>query len=126
MDSILSVLASSWESILLPVLKVAWLVVLCGLWMAVIGTAICRDEVKAALRMADISQKEAALTMGISTGLLSHKLSGEKPLTLESLAPLPERFWQFLALNLVHRYGLPPVIQTATAITHHNETEGVR
>lgn len=103
------------------------LLVMTALSMAVVGMAICRAEVKAALRMADISHKEAALIMGISKGLLANKLSGEKPLTFESLQKLPPVFWQWFAVVLAHRYGVPEYVHSAAriaAIPHPNEMEG--
>jgi hypothetical protein len=116
MDAILQFLIDSRQSTFFPVFQVAAVVGGTAVTAIFVAMAICRDEVKAALRMADISRKEAALTMGISEGLLANKLSGEKPLTFESLQKLPPVFWQWFFLLGAQRHGLPSVIQTGAAV----------
>jgi hypothetical protein len=124
MDGILALLNESRQSTLFPLFQCAALAVGFVGPLAVFGMAICRDEVKAALRMADISHKEAAITMGVCPALLSRKLSGDKPLTFESLQKLPPAFWQWFFLLGAQRHGLPSVIQTGAAVYQHNETVG--
>lgn len=54
-----------------------------------------RQVVIAALREANISLKEAAITMGLSSSVLSRQLAGapHTHLSLWRLAALPETFW---------------------------------
>jgi hypothetical protein len=49
-------------------------------------------DVKEALRISGIGQKEAALTMDIPESLLSEWLSGQKQISGSRLAELPESF----------------------------------
>lgn len=120
MDAILSLLNESRNSTLFPLFQWAGMLavlVLTALSMLALGSVVCRDEVKAALRHADISHKEAAITMGISEGLLSRKLSGDKPLTFESLAPLPAIFWQWFAVVLSQRHGVPALVASGARLS---------
>lgn len=117
MDTILDLLNQSRQSTLFPLCQIAATAGGMVLTLLCAGAVICRDEVNAALRMADISHKEAALTMGISEGLLSRKLSGDKPLTFESLAKLPAIFWQWFAVALAHTHGIPALAGSAARLS---------
>lgn len=124
MESILDLLNSSRQLTFFPLIQAVALAVMVGGALLAAGMAFCREEVKAALHLAGISQKEAAITLGVSETVLSHKLDGTKRLTFESLEKMPTSFWQAFAVVLSMRYGVPPVIQAGMALAHHNEMAG--
>lgn len=116
MDVILNALNESRQLTVFTVIQQVALYGGAALSAVLVAMAVCRDEVKAAMRMADISRKEAAITMGISEPLLSMRLSGEKPLTFESLAPMPAVFWQWFAVALAQRVGVPATVDVGARL----------
>lgn len=59
--------------------------------------------VVAVLDRSDLSQKEAALTMGISETRFTKQLKGEEHLSLRRLWSLPDRFWRELLIEVARR-----------------------
>ncbi len=110
MDAILAGLNASRQATWFPAAQVigAWALVVLPLliWLA-ISREDLRADVRAALRQAGITDKAAQIDMGISKSVYSRKLSGEKPLTLEALEALPVDFWQWFAVALAQRHGVP-------------------
>jgi len=113
MDQILIALNESRQSTLFPLAQSVALLLMCFVQL-VIGMAVSREDirtdVRSALRHAGITHKAAAIDMGISEGLLSRKLSGDKPLTFESLEPLDAIFWQWFAVLTAQRHGVPATV----------------
>lgn len=124
MDSILHFLNGLRESQYWPVYKVLltalFALVMVGAPMLVGAMAVCRDElygaVREAFRLAGVSNTAAAIDARIGESLASKKLRGEKPLTLDFLAMQDAAVLQFLGLNLIQHYGLPPIAMTATRV----------
>jgi hypothetical protein len=117
MDGILAALNASRQSTLFTLAfhTVAVLAPLVMVLMAVSRDDLRRD-VSEALRHVGMSRKEAAITMGISEGLLSLKLSGAKPLALESFWVLGAEFWQWFHLLGAHRVGVPALAGSAARL----------
>jgi len=66
-----------------------------------------RRRVTLALSKAGISQKQAALIMGLTESRLSEALNGRSPLSVWRLAELPDDFWDaFMSLEAEARDGL--------------------
>ena len=59
--------------------------------------------VVAALDRSDISQKEAALTMGLADAQFTRQLQGKEHLSLRRLWLLPNRFWRELLMLVAER-----------------------
>jgi len=62
-----------------------------------------------ALNRASISQKEAALTMGISESLLARQLKGDEHLSWQRMFSLPDAFWLELLIVLAEARGIATV-----------------
>jgi hypothetical protein len=83
---------------------------------AVLTPADVLADIREALRHAGIPDKVVAMDMEISKGLASLKLHGERPLTVQALAKLPTEFWQWLAVELAERHGMPQEIETGARL----------
>jgi len=62
-----------------------------------------------ALQRANLSQKEAALTMGISESLLARQLKGHEHLSWQRLCQLPDAFFLELLIVLAAHRGIASV-----------------
>jgi hypothetical protein len=62
-----------------------------------------------ALSRAGLSQKEAALTMGISESLLARQLKGDEHLSWQRLCSLPDAFFYELLIVLAEWRGIARV-----------------
>lgn len=65
--------------------------------------------VSLALNRSALSQKEAAITMGISESLLARQLKGDEHLSWQRLFSLPDRFWLELLIVLAESRGIATV-----------------
>ena len=101
---------------------------LCLLPPVVLAMAVraeMRADIRSAMRHAGMSEKEAAITLNVSQGLLSRKLSGEKPLTFESLEGLPAIFWQWFAVLMAQRHGVPALVGTGARLSRRQARMGM-
>jgi len=123
MDAILRTLNDWRQSTefteLLPYFRAA----LSGVWtgaMLALASLLTRDDlladIRAALRDAGLSDKQAAADMAISNGLCSRKLHGDKPLSVDALAHLSPEFFQWLAVRLAARVGVPVAVDAGTKL----------
>jgi hypothetical protein len=67
-------------------------------------------DVRAALRLAGLSDKAAAADMAVNQGLCSQKLHGDRPLTIRALSLLPTEFWRWFAVVTAQRHGVPVMV----------------
>ena len=118
MDFILASLNSWRESqdfaVVLPWLRVA----VAGLaTIAILASQVSADQLLDALRQAikhaGLSDKQAAAEMGVTHGLASLKLSGQRPFTLQTAATLPKEVWQWFAVEVAARVGTPRQVRVA-------------
>ena len=65
--------------------------------------------ISTALSRANLSQKEAALTMGISESLLARQLKGDEHLSWQRLFLLPDAFWLELLVVIAETRGIATV-----------------
>jgi len=104
---------------LLPYLRALLIPVLFG-GPTVLVHLLTRDDlladIRAALRDAGLSDKQAAADMAISKGLCSRKLHGDKPLSVDALAHLSPEFFQWLAVRLAARVGVPVAVDAGTKL----------
>jgi hypothetical protein len=121
MDPILDALNTWRESTqfaaVLPWLRVAATAVAGLAALAVVTPSDVLADIRAALRHAGIPDKVAAMEMEVSKGLASLKLSGERPLTVQALSKLPTEFWQWLAVEIAERHGVPEVVEAGARLS---------
>lgn len=135
MDAILAALNAWHQSTQLPHWFAAAVL---GAGVVLVQIVVQRDDLladlRAALRHAGLADKEAAYAMGVSKGLASHKLHGERPLTFDAAAKLPAEVWQWFAVALAERYGVPATVtagarlarrQARMSMTQHARKEAV-
>lgn len=122
MDAILQFLNESRQTTVFPIIVwVSSCVTCCGAFA--VGVVLASDRrgvlleaVKEAMRMADVALTSAAIDMDVSKGVLSRKLSGEKPLSLDALSCLPDEFFQWFAVALAQRVGVPQTVQVGARL----------
>ncbi len=114
----------------LPYLRVAFALAVVFAMSVVIAPEDVLADVRAALRHADVTPKAFTCNKGV----VSEKLTGKRPLTLQTLAPLPVEFWQWFAVQLAARVGVPQTVaagarlarrQARMSLSHNNQREGV-
>lgn len=110
MDAIFYYLQSFFQTTEFAVIKPYLRLLFGGLWVgayAFTAVVLTSEDVLAAvreaLRHADVTPKAFTCNKGV----VSEKLTGKRPLTLQSLAPLPTEFWQWFAVQLAARVGVP-------------------
>jgi hypothetical protein len=110
MRTILSILTRAGKATQLP----AWLPCLIGYGLMAPCITVTTDadrellqDLRAALRLAGLSDKEVAHYLQINKGLCSKKLNGERPLSITALALLPVDVQRWLAVRWVMRHGAP-------------------
>lgn len=69
------------------------------------------QDLREALRLAGLSDKEVAHYLNINKGLCSKKLGGERPLSFNALSLLPVDVRRWLAVRWVMRHGIPVEVQ---------------
>lgn len=120
MDTILNTLNLWRESTGFAPVAHALAVVLLAV-TALVGVAVQRDDLLAdlrdAIRHAGLSDKQVAAEMHVSKGLCSLKLHGGRPMTLDALSALPAEVFQWLAVQLAQRFGLPDEVQTGVRLS---------
>ena len=89
-------------------------------WLATPESRTVCEDFSWALRDARLSQKEAAITMGIATDQLSRQLSGLEQLSLSRAASLPPTFWAAFAKLRLQRVGGYTVLEdgAVTELVH--------
>jgi hypothetical protein len=109
-DEILHTLLAWEQTTVFAALKPYLRIAFAGLWVgayAFTTIVLTSDDVLAsvrdALRKADVSPKHFTCNKGV----VSEKLTGKRPLTLQTLAPLPVEFWQRWAVEIAMRVGVP-------------------
>lgn len=124
MDSIVDALNAFRQTTefteLLPVMRLLFSGLLCGVFVAVTAIATRDDliaDVRAALRDIGMVERQAADAMAMGKAALSLKFSGERPLTFNDLASLPDEFFQWFALRLSYRVGLPEAVEAGARMT---------
>lgn len=120
MSEILDVLNSLRQSQHWPLYRAVMTCVVLSLPLVVVGMAVSRDElyaaVREAFRLADVSNTAAAINAGIGESLVSKKLRGEKLVTLDFLATQEPEQIRCLGYELIRRFGLPSFAVTAAQI----------
>lgn len=110
LDGILYTLLAFEQTTEFALIKPYLQVVFVGLWagLYVFAAVVLTSEdvlaaVREALRHADVTPKAFTCNKGV----VSEKLTGKRPLTLQSLTPLPVEFWQWFSVELAVRAGVP-------------------
>lgn len=76
------------------------------------------NDLREALRLSGLSDKEVAHYLNINKGLCSKKLSGERPLQFGALALLPVDVQRWLAVRWVMRHGIPVEVASGARLQH--------
>lgn len=71
-----------------------------------VSDTLSTSLISLALSRAGLSQKEAALTMGISESLLARQLKGDEHLSWQRLSLLPDAFWLELLFVVAEARGV--------------------
>lgn len=116
MDSILAGLNALRESQYWPLVRLALALILMAAPF-ILGIVVSRDDTKEqilaavrdAFRHADISNTAAAIDAQIGESLVSKKLRGEKPLTVDFLATQSPDLMRWIGLELIRSFGMPEV-----------------
>lgn len=74
------------------------------------------QDLREALRLSGLSDKEVAHYLHINKGLCSKKLGGERPLSFAALSLLPVDVRRWLAVRWVMRFGVPVEITTGARL----------
>jgi hypothetical protein len=112
MDFILASL-NDWQQSPNFAVALPWLRLVCaGLTtIAILASQVSAEDLLAALRQAikhaGLSDKQVAAEMGVTHGLASLKLHGQRPLTLQAAATLPREVWQWFAVEVASLVGTP-------------------
>lgn len=137
MDAILDFLNASSQSSLFPVAQAIGLAIAIAaplLVLLCVSSDDLRADIREAMRHAGVSSKALAIDLGVTESLLSRKFSGEKALTLDTLAAMPDEFWRWFAISLAHRCGTPALVtsgarlarrQARMSLSHKNGKAGV-
>lgn len=122
LDSILHALNEFREGtsypVVLPYLRyaVVFIVGLCAGFASAVQVDDVLADVRAALRHAGITDKEVTSYFGGSRGNCADRLCGERALTLQKLATLPVEFWQWWAVSVAARHGIPVPVTTGARL----------
>ncbi len=121
MDAILTALNAFRQSTVFTALQPFFLSLAVTLPLLMALAVVERDAVikavRDALRHAGITDKEVGYYFGeISKGLVSHLLSGDRPMTLDRLALLPVEFWQWFAVALAESAGVPHTVEVGARL----------
>jgi len=81
-----------------------------------LGAFLLGDLIRDALRMSNIGVVKAALWMDINPGQLERQLQGKEHLHFDRYMKLPLLFFQWFALLLLVKVGLPRVIRRSIPI----------
>lgn len=92
------------------------LVTPCAAVAATDAQDVMLEDLRAALRMSGLSDKEVAYYLNINKGLCSKKLHGERPLAFVTLALLPVDVRRWLAVRWVMRHGVPVEVSTGARL----------
>lgn len=101
----------------------AWLPSLMGFGLLTPCVAVATDpdlellqDLREALRLSGLSDKEVAHYLNINKGLCSKKLGGERPLSFAALSLLPVDVRRWLAVRWVMRFGVPVEVSTGARL----------
>lgn len=122
MDPILDALNSFRQGIdyplYLPYLRFGVMVVV-GCCVGIMSALTSEDvlaDIRSAIRHAGLTDKDVTAFFAVTRGNCSDRLRGERPLTIQKLASLPVEFWQWWAVTMARRHGVPVEVTTGARL----------
>lgn len=95
--------------------------VLLAMPLVLVLAVVQRDDllrsIREALHHAELQHKAVAGYMGdVNLSLVSLRLNGGKPLTVDTLAKLPVEFWQWWAVCVNRQVGTPALVRSGARL----------